>query len=185
MTTPKTHKKIFIIGGIAAALMFAFCFAMVPLYSLICKKTGINTTAANNELLNPVSAVTTEPPDLSRTVTVQFLATNHNGMPWEFYPVTKSVKVHPGENNKVYFFAKNPTDKTMKAQAIPAMTPTDALGHFHKIQCFCFNQQTLNAKESKKMPMIFRIDKQLPPEIHVITLAYTLFDTTIQGTRKS
>ena len=37
----KSHRKIFIIGGIAAAIMFAFCFAMVPLYSLICKKTGI------------------------------------------------------------------------------------------------------------------------------------------------
>lgn len=184
MSEQKSHRNIFIYGGIAAAIMFAFCFAMVPLYSLICKKTGINTSAANSGLLQAVSATTTEPPDLTRSITVQFVAVNHNGMPWEFYPKTKTIQVHPGENNKIFFFAKNTTDKTMSVQAIPSMTPTDALTYFHKIQCFCFNQQTLSAQESKEMPMIFRIDKTIPKEIHVITLAYTLFDTTPNETRK-
>jgi cytochrome c oxidase assembly protein subunit 11 len=72
----------------------------------------------------------------------------------------------------------------MTVQAIPSMTPSEALGHFHKIQCFCFNQQSLKGLESKDMPMIFRIDKEIPKEIHVITLAYTLFDVTPNETRK-
>lgn len=180
----KSHKKIFVIGGIAAAIMFTFCFAMVPLYSLICKRAGLNSTGINSGLLSAVSAETKEPPDLTRTIKVQFVAVNHNGMPWEFYPRTKEIEVHPGENGKVFFFAKNTTDKTMSVQAIPSMTPTDALSHFHKIECFCFTQQTLASREGKEMPMIFRIDKDLPKEIHVITLAYTLFDTTPKETRK-
>lgn len=187
MSDPKPnnpHRKIFIWGGIAAAIMFTFCFAMVPLYSLICKKTGINTSAANGGLLTSVSAETTEPADLTREITVQFVAVNHNGMPWEFYPRTKTIKVHPGENNKIFFFAKNTTDKKMSVQAIPSMTPTDALTYFHKIECFCFNQQTLDARQSKEMPMIFRIDKTIPKEIRVITLAYTLFDTTPKETKE-
>lgn len=184
MTTKKSHRKVFIIGGIAVAIMFAFCFAMVPLYSLICKKTGLNSTAANDGLLKAVSAKTTEPPDLTRTVRVEFVAVNHNGMPWEFYPRTKVIEVHPGENNKIFFHAKNTTEKNMSVQAIPSMTPTEALSHFHKIECFCFTQQTLKGRESKEMPMIFRIDNDLPKEIHVITLAYTLFDTTPKETRK-
>ncbi|MBX3708284.1 MAG: cytochrome c oxidase assembly protein [Gammaproteobacteria bacterium] len=184
MSNKKLHHKVFIYGGVAAVIMFTFCFAMVPLYSLICKKTGINTSAANSGLLTAVSAETKELPDLTRTITVQFVAVNHNGLPWEFYPRTKSIQVHPGENNKIYFSAKNTTDKTMSVQAIPSMTPSEALSYFHKIECFCFTQQTLNAKESKEMPMIFRIDNTIPKEIHVITLAYTLFDTTPKETRK-
>ena len=74
--------------------------------------------------------IQTEPPDLHATITVQFVAMNHNGMPWDFYPRTKSVDVHPGENNKVFFYAKNTTDKDMTVQAIPSMTPTDALSSF-------------------------------------------------------
>jgi cytochrome c oxidase assembly protein subunit 11 len=184
MTDKKSHRKIFIIGGIAVAIMFTFCFAIVPVYSLICQATGINTSAANSGLLSPVSAETTEPADLTRTIKVQFVAINNKGMPWEFYPRTKSIDVHPGENNKIFFFAKNTTGKTMSVQAIPSMTPTDAISHFHKIQCFCFTQQTLKGQEDKEMPMIFRIDKEISKDIRVITLAYTLFDTTPKETRK-
>ena len=186
MAEQKSHRKIFIIGGIAAVLMFGFCFAMVPLYSLICKKIGINTNSvAGTVLTTPeVSAAIGKSIDLSREVTVQFTATNHMGMPWDFYPRVKSVKVHPGEKVQVYFHAKNPTAKDMTAQAIPAMTPTEAIGHFHKIECFCFNQQKLKAGEAREMGLVFQIDKDLPKETHVITLAYTLFDATPKAIKK-
>lgn len=175
----QSHRKIFVIGGIVTAIMFGFCFAMVPLYSLICKKTGINTSAPNGGLLTAVSAeVDPKAVDTSRSITVQFITVNHNGLPWDFYPQKQTLTVHPGENNIVYFHAKNTTEKIMSVQAIPSMTPTDALSYFHKIQCFCFTQQSLKGGESKEMPMIFRIDKELPKSIQTITLAYTLFDTT-------
>ena len=175
----KSHRKIFIIGGIVAVLMFGFCFAMVPLYSLICKKIGINTSVLSSELITPaVASSMNQNADLSRDVTIQFVAMNNMGMPWEFYPRKKSITVHPGEKNTVYFYAKNPTDKLMTAQAIPSMTPPESMSHFHKIECFCFRQQTLKAHEEKDMALVFTVDKDLPKEIHVITLAYTIFDAT-------
>jgi cytochrome c oxidase assembly protein subunit 11 len=175
----KSHRKIFIIGGIVAAIMFGFCFAMVPLYSLICKATGINTSAPSGELITPsTAAVSKQGADLTREVTIQFIAMNHMGMPWDFYPKTKTIRIHPGENNTVYFYAKNTTSKLMTVQAIPSMTPPEALSHFHKIECFCFRQQTLGAGKSKDMAIIFNVDKDLPKDTHVITLQYTLFDAT-------
>jgi cytochrome c oxidase assembly protein subunit 11 len=181
----KSHKKIIIIGGIASVIMFSFSFAIVPLYSIICRATGINTSVPVAEWKKTATAESLKlPPDLSREVSVQFMATNHMGMPWDFYPRVKSIVVHPGQNAKVYFYAKNTTDKAMTVQAIPSMTPTDALGHFHKIECFCFRQQSLNAHESKEMPLIFQVDKELPKEIRTITLSYTLFDVTPKETKK-
>jgi len=185
MATQKSHRKTFWIGGIVAVLMFGFCFAMVPLYGLICQKTGINTSAANGMLITPAQAdAISKTMDTSRDVEVQFTANNHMGMPWDFFPRTKSVHVHPGEKAKVFFYAKNTTDHIMIGQAIPSMTPPEAIGHFHKIECFCFNQQTLKGRESKEMPMVFQIDNDLPKNIHVITLSYTLFDATPKETRK-
>jgi cytochrome c oxidase assembly protein subunit 11 len=175
MTKPKSHRKIYILGGIAAVIMFGFCFAMVPLYSLICKSTGINNSAPSSDLLTPVPANADKTVDMSREVEVQFVAIDHMGLPWDFKPLTKSVRVHPGENAKVLFYAKNTTDRTMTVQAIPSITPSEAIGHLHKIECFCFTNQTLKAHESKDMPLIFNLDKDLPRETHVITLAYTLF----------
>src|ERR1051326_6789174 len=95
----QSHRKVYIIAGIATCLMFGFCFAMVPLYGLLCKVTGTNTTSRTANVL--VKAATTKELskeiDLAREITVQFTTTNHMGLPWDFYPKEKSVKVHPGE----------------------------------------------------------------------------------------
>src|SRR3990167_10348370 len=111
MTDKKSNRKIVIIGGLVAAGMFGFCFAMVPLYSVLCKKIGLNTSVAGSALITPTQAnEISKTIDMSREITVQFTATNHMGMPWEFYPESKSVTVHPGEKAKVYFYANNPTE---------------------------------------------------------------------------
>jgi cytochrome c oxidase assembly protein subunit 11 len=184
MSAQKKHRKIFIIGGIVAVIMFGFCFAMVPLYSLICKKTGISTTVGTDLITPAASAEISKSVDMSREVTIQFTATNHMGMTWDFYPHTRSIKVHPGEKIKVLFYAKNTMNHQMTVQAIPSMTPTDAISHFHKIECFCFHQQSLKGSESKDMPLVFQVDHDLPKDIHVITLAYTLFDVTPKEIKK-
>jgi len=187
MPEKKTHRKIIIIGGFMSVVMFGFCFAVVPFYNAICRATGIST-AVPTELITqnatPDTGGVASKPGETREVLVQFLATNNMGMPWEFYPETKSVKVQIGKNTKVMFFAKNPTDKDMVAQAIPSMTPINGIAHFHKIECFCFNQQSLGAHEKRDMPLVFNIDKDLPKEVSVITLAYTLFDATPNSPRK-
>lgn len=185
MTKQKSHRKIFVIGGIAAALMFGFSFALVPLYGLICKKIGVNTSIASASLLTPEQVSENKKNiDLTRTIKVQFVVSHHNGLPWDFFPRVKSMEVHPGETYKINFYAKNTTSKTMTVQAIPSMTPTEALAHFHKVECFCFNQQTLQGRESKDMALVFQIDNNLPKAVNEITLAYTLFDATPIKVRK-
>lgn len=174
----KSNRKIVIIGSIVAVLMFLFCFAIVPFYGLICKATGINTSISAELLTPSESREMSKKMDLSRLVTVQFIATNHMGMPWPFYPETRLVNMHPGEKKKLYFYIKNTLNKTMTVQAIPSMTPVEAMRHFHKIECFCFKQQTLKAGESRDMALVFQVDKDLPKDMHVITLSYTLFDVT-------
>jgi len=185
MQKKPSHRKVFIIGGIAAVVMFGFSFAMVPLYSTICRVTGISTSVPSYELSLPAIATNASGgEDLSREVTVQFVVINNKGMPWDFFPNKKTITVRPGQNITTSFHAKNATSRTMTVQAIPGMTPTESISHFHKIQCFCFNQQTLKGGESKDMPLIFNVDKDLPKDIHVITLAYTLFDVTPKKTSK-
>lgn len=185
MSERKSHRKVIIIGGIVAAVMFSFCFAIVPFYSLLCKSTGISTSVAT-ELTTQyvVENDSNVKPGEEREVLVQFTATNHMGMPWEFYPRTKSVVAKVGKNTTVNFWAKNTTDKFMTVQAIPSMTPVDAISHFHKIECFCFTQQSMKAHVGRDMPLVFNIDKDLPKDVRVITLAYTLFDVTPKSQRK-
>jgi len=158
-----------------AAGMFAFGFALVPLYDVICDVTGLNGktgeqfTEANSQVVDP-----------DRLVTIQFLANNNANMPWEFRPEVRSIKVRPGELNKTTFYVQNPANRTILAQAVPSVTPFLAASYLHKTECFCFDQQELAAKESMDMPLVFIIDSEIPADIETLTLSYTLFDITDQ-----
>lgn len=153
--------------------MFGFGFALVPLYDVFCEVTGLNGKT-DTKAYEAVDVKV----DTGRTITVQFVATNNDKMSWDFRPQVKTVKVHPGELTSTSFFAKNPSDHRMIAQAIPSVSPGRAAEFFHKTECFCFGQQTLAAGEAIDMPLRFIVDQDLPKDIHTITLAYTLFDVT-------
>jgi len=159
---------------VVAVAMFAFVFVvMVPLYDVLCDALGINGKTSG-QVYTSVPAVVDE----SRTVTIQFVATNNEGMPWEFGPSTTAMKVHPGAVNDTVFHARNPMPQAMVAQAIPSVSPARAAEFFHKTECFCFNQQPLDGKTAADMPLQFIIDQDLPRDIKTITLSYTIFDVT-------
>src|SRR5680860_1363508 len=127
----------------SAVGMFAFGFALVPLYDVFCDITGINGKTSGRYVSTERTAA-----DMTRTIKVQFLAQNGPDMPWVFRPVARSVEVHPGEATTVTFYAENPTDRDMVAQAVPSLSPSEGTLYFHKTECFCFNQQPLAAGES-------------------------------------
>ncbi len=154
--------------------MFAFVFVvMVPLYDVLCDALGINGKTSGERYQVVEVAV-----DTSREIRVQFVATNNDGMPWEFRPTESVVKVNPGAINSTVFYAKNPLPKDMVAQAIPSVSPSRAAEYFHKTECFCFNQQPLDGGAETDMPLQFIVDQDLPKDIKTITLSYTIFDVT-------
>ena len=151
--------------------MFAFGFALVPIYDVMCQAFGINGKTAG-------AYQGQQQLDNQREVRVQFLATNAQGMQWEFGPATDQLQVHPGASQEIRFVAYNPTDKPMTAQAIPSVAPSKAAAFFHKTECFCFTQQVLQPGERIEMPVRFIVDRDLPADVKHLTLAYTLFDIT-------
>ena len=161
---------------VVAAGMFAFGYALVPLYEKICEITGINILALGER---QVPGGTTASPantqvDTSRTITVEFDA-NARG-PWHFKPAQSSMQVHPGQLMTVMYEFQNVQNRRMAAQAIPSYAPRQAAAHFNKLECFCFNQYTLEPGEKKQWPVAFVIDPKLSRDVTTITLSYTFFE---------
>lgn len=154
--------------------MFLFAFALVPLYRLACQVGGINGISSSDTgrvLVSDAKNI-----DKNRWVTIQFDATINAGLPWEFYPVVKSMKVHPGQRYVMSYIAKNKASHAVTGQAVVGITPWQATTSLHKIECFCFTQQTLKAGEEKTMPLKFVIDPELPTEYETMTLSYTFMN---------
>jgi cytochrome c oxidase assembly protein subunit 11 len=154
-------------------IMAAFAFLLVPLYNVFCDVTGLN-----GKLDLSIAAATSKGIDSSREVTVEFVVNQNREMPWQFKPKHSSLTLHPGQLAATAYFAKNVTNKTMYAQAIPSISPSRASKFFKKVECFCFTNQKLGPGETAYLGLRFYLDPDLPKDIKRITLAYTIFDIT-------
>lgn len=168
------NQKLF--GKLAAIAvgMFAFGFALVPFYYQICAAWGVNS----------LGEVRAEPAntqiDKTRTITVEFDANTHD-LPWRFKPLVNHVEVHPGEVNTVEYEVTNVRSRPVTGQAVPSYGPQYAGQYFHKIECFCFTQQTLAPGETRRLPVIFVLDPKLPKDVTNIALSYTFFEVAGRG----
>ena len=161
---------------VVAVLMLGFSYALVPMYRQLCEVLGINVLTQQDGM---VAYDKNTQVDKSRSILIE-LDGNAQG-PWRFRPTTRSVTVHPGELTTVMYEVVNTQNREVQAQAIPSYAPQSATPHFMKVECFCFKQQTLKAKEARQMPVVFYIDPKLPREVKTITLSYTFFE--IAGTQ--
>jgi cytochrome c oxidase assembly protein subunit 11 len=161
--------------GVIVVAMFGFGYAMVPMYKTICEALGVNVLAlAERRGGSAVDAKSSTQIDYSRSITVEFDANAHGA--WSFKPAQRSLKVHPGELTTVMYEFRNEQSRTMAAQAIPSYAPVQAASHFVKLECFCFNEYTLAAGETRQWPVVFYVDSKLPRDVNTITLSYTFFE---------
>ena len=150
---------------------FAFGFALVPFYDVLCDLTGFGNQKALAE-----ARVAVEQPDDSRTITIDFIADLPSVGNWEFRPTVASMQVHPGRLYKTEFFAHNLTGHETTAQAVPNIAPGKAAGFFRKTECFCFTPQHFAVNEQRPMVVRFVVDPAIPRSVDRITLSYTFYD---------
>jgi cytochrome c oxidase assembly protein subunit 11 len=175
MTAPSKRRRngttVVLLVSVVAG-MAGLAFASVPLYRLFCQATGFGGTtqraaAAPSEISGPV-------------MTVRFDAETAPDLPWEFRPLTRAVRVRPGEPTEVFYRATNRSAAATTGTATFNVTPTKSGIYFDKLQCFCFTEQLLGPGESRDMGVSFFVDPDLVQDpgtrdVRTITLSYTMF----------
>lgn len=149
--------------------MFFFGFALVPLYDVFCRLTGLNGKTENT------AAAPSARIDAQRLVKVEFIANRDDSIPWSFAPEMPAIELNPGAVKVVNFNVKNLSAQAMVGRAVPSVSPGSAARYFRKIECFCFTEQPLDGHDEKAMPVQFYIDPELPADISTITLSYRLY----------
>lgn len=151
---------------------FAFGWALVPLYSVLCSVTGYG----NKKELLVATARASGQVDLNREVTVEFISSMPTNGAWEFGPEQGVLKVHPGQLYEATFRAKNLVAQPVTAQAVPSIAPGSATQYFRKTDCFCFTPQHFAANQERELKVRFFVDPALPRNIDRVTLGYAMFD---------
>ena len=170
--TQRENKRLTWQLAVFTAGAFAFGWALIPLYSVLCEVTGIG----NQQGLTHAVALSSAPADPNRLVTMEFLAQLPSVGNWEFRPVVSTMQVHPGKLYEARFYAHNLTGHDVLAQAIPDISPGRATAWFHKTECFCFTPQSFHTGEAREMKVRFYLDSSLPAYLDRLTLSYTFYD---------
>lgn len=174
MSLKEQNRKLSTRLAIVAVGMFGFGFALVPFYDQICAALGVNSLVERSELPKNTQV------DSSRTVTIE-LDANTRDLPWRFQPTVRHITVHPGEVATIEYEVINVRGSAVTGQAVPSYGPASAGEYFHKMECFCFQAQTLAAGETRRMPVTFVVDPKLPKSVATISLSYTFFEVAGRG----
>lgn len=165
--------KFGIIAALVPIAMVGAAYGSVPLYQLFCQVTGYGgTTQIATQAASTV---------LDRHIKIRFDANVAPGIPWQFAPEKKEVDLKLGENGLAFYKVTNTSDRAVTAVATYNVTPHKAGPYFQKLECFCFQDRTLQPGETMELPVIFYVDPALATdknvkEINQITLSYTFFE---------
>jgi len=169
--TRRLRRTAAICLGVVAG-MVGLAYAAVPLYDLFCRVTGFDGTPVVGT--GPAGRV------IERTVKVRFDANVAPGLNWRFAPEVAEIEAKVGETQTVFYKVRNAGPAATAGIATFNVQPGQAGAYFVKIQCFCFNEQVLQAGETMDFPVVFYIDPALAAEpnlkdLRSITLSYTYF----------
>lgn len=179
MSDPRRSNTRMAAGlGLIVVGMVGLSFASVPLYDLFCRVTGFGGTTQ--------VATGASERVLDREIEIRFNADVNNSIAWDFKPGITAMKVKVGEPATMVYHARNREDRPVIGTATYNVTPDKAGIYFQKIQCFCFDEQKLEAGQSVEMPVYFFVDPAIAddPElddVKTITLSYTFFRAADQS----
>ena len=163
--------------------MISLSYAAVPLYDLFCRTTGFGGTPVDANQISDTK--NTE----NLTINVLFNSDVARGLNWDFIPTQRNQVVKLGENNLAFYKAKNSSRDEITGVATFNVTPPKVGKYFTKIDCFCFEEQTLNSGEEVEMPVNFYIDPEIAidpntKDVKSITLSYTFFNSSEEKQHK-
>jgi cytochrome c oxidase assembly protein subunit 11 len=147
---------------------FAFGFALVPLYDVICEAAGIRVNTAP-------SAIQASEMGAGREITLEFMSMIPPGSAFELTPEQRQMKLQPGKLYEAKFLVKSRADVPVVGQAIPSVAPSTTARYLQKTECFCFTPQTFAAAEEREFTVRFIVAPDLPQEVDRMTLAYSMY----------
>ncbi|QQN74543.1 cytochrome c oxidase assembly protein [Croceicoccus sp. YJ47] len=169
------NRRVGLIFLGVAVLMLGLGYAAVPLYRMFCQVTGLDGTTQRVTEAEAAKVFVAED-----TMSIRFDANVERGMPWNFRPEHTTDTVSIGARDMAIFLAKNESDHPITGTASFNVSPVQAGKYFNKIQCFCFTDQTLQAGQEMRMPVLYYVDPAIlddpdTRDLKQITLSYTFY----------
>lgn len=153
--------------------MFAFGFALVPLYDVFCEVTGLNGKNYSVQSDQPVTS--NEEHIETMIVDLRLTSDPESRDHWQFQPEQKVIPIQSGKMIKTHYELTNPTDKEITVRAVPSIAPGHWAKYLVKIECFCFDEQPVPPNGTVELPLQVTLSANTPEEVNQLTLSYRIY----------
>ena len=114
-------------------------------------------------------------------ISINLLTSVHPNLSWDFKAVNSELFVKPGEVTTIEYIVENLGDTNTTGIATFAYFPKQFENYISKINCFCYDAQTLKAKQKDKFVLVLLIDPEVTKDsktkdIKEVTIQFTFFD---------
>jgi len=114
-------------------------------------------------------------------ISINLLTSVHPKLSWHFKPVKPKINIKPGEVITVEYIVENFGDKRTTGIATFAYFPNQLGNYISKINCFCYDAQTLQPKEKSKFTLVLLINPEVTKDsktkgVKEATIQFTFFD---------
>jgi len=114
-------------------------------------------------------------------ITINLLTSVHPSLPWKFKALDTKIIVEPGEVTTIEYIVENLENKETTGIATFAYFPNQFGNYIRKLNCFCYDAQTLKPKQKNKFSVVILIDPEVTKDsktknIKDVTIQFVFFD---------
>ena len=125
-----------------------------------------------------------------KPITINLLTSVHPNLKWNFKPIKSKIFIKPGEVTTIEYLVENLGSKATTGIATFVYFPDQIGNYISKINCFCYDAQTLKPLQKDKFTLILLIDPEVTKDsktknIKEATIQFTFFDYKEYKEKKS
>jgi len=114
-------------------------------------------------------------------IIINLLTSVHPSLPWNFKTLDKKIIVKPGDVTTIEYIVENTENRETTGIATFAYFPKQFGSYIRKLNCFCYDAQTLKPKQQDKYSVVILIDPEVTKDsktknIKEITIQFTFFN---------
>ena len=108
-------------------------------------------------------------------IKIKLITSVHKDLPFKFETEKKEIIIKPGEINNINYTVKNLGNKTVSGMATFQVYPSELKDYLTKINCFCYEEQTLKSKEKEKYTLVLLVDPNVTKNIKEAIFQFVFF----------
>jgi len=111
----------------------------------------------------------------TQKIPTKLITSVHNDLPFKFNAEEKNIILKPGEVRTINYSVENLSKKSMSAMATFQVYPPELKDYITKMNCFCYEKQTLKGGEKEKYALVLLVDPNVTKNIKEAIIQFIYF----------